>query len=298
MANFDSFKPVLMLAQLVLAARKSLIWMNVCNLNIGMALRQKGSKITINTLGDPTANDTDESNPMTYEALDTTSTDLEITLDKTVSVKLRDQDKKQIESGGQTLEQAIANRMVYVLRDPVDTLIAGKYTEATVDNYETGTTAWQWGATPTAAEIAKFFAGVHYSMDAANCESDGRFCVLPNIAIQGIRIALGTIETSQGDSARQNGVVLRNAYGFDMIGQSPNCVTAASVTHGMAGNLANIGQGVPGCIAAAVQIDPNIEKLRLEGYWADGIRARITAGAKVYKADRCVDINLNEDLLA
>lgn len=299
MADMSTFKPVLMLAQLVLAARKNLPLMQVCNLQIGLGLKEKGTKITINTLGDPTANDTDESTAMTYEELDTTSGDLEITLDKTVSVKLKDNTKKQIEAGGQTVEQAIGNRMVYVLEDELDQLIAGKYTEATVDNYETGTTAWQWGATPTVAELAKFFAGVHKDMDDALCGARGRFMWLPNIAIQGIRIAMSQVSTEGGDAARKMGVEFMRLYGFDLILRAPNSVSAGGVTHGMAGNIPAQDRGVPGCIAAAVQIDPNsIEKLRLEGFWADGIRARLTAGAKVFKPDRAVDINLNDSLLA
>ena len=298
MANMDTFKPALMVAQLVLAARKNLVWSQIANMAITMGLKEKGTSVTINTLGEPSVVNTDESSAMTYEQVDTSGTTLTISTDKTVAVRLNDKTKKQIEAGGMAIEQALGNRMFYVLQDSLDQLIAGTYTQATVDNYETGTTAWQWGATPTAAEIAKFFASVHRSLDDANAEENGRFIVLPNIAIQGIRIASGTLETQQGDQARQNGVAFRNMYGFDLVLRSPNVVSASSVLHGMAGNLANVGEGIPGCVAAAVQIDPNIEKLRLEGFWADGIRARITAGAAVFKPERCVDINLNADLLA
>jgi hypothetical protein len=298
MANMDSFKPELFWQNLVLAARKMLPGLEFCNTQITQGLREKGDQLNINTLGDPSASNTDESTPMTYSNLDTTNTALTLTLDKTVAVRLNDKNKLQVEASAVTLEAAIAGRMVYTLADEVDQLIMGKYTEATVDNYETGTTPWQWGATPTAAEIAKFFASVHKSMDDANCEDEGRFISLPNIAIQGIRIAMGTIETNQGDSVRARGLVYTNMHGFRVY-RASNAVSASSVTHGIAGNLPNVGEGVPGCIACGIQIDPSqIEKLRLEGYWADGIRARVLAGAKVFKADRTVDVNLNDSLLA
>lgn len=294
--SFASFKPVLMLAQLVLRARKELVAAQFCNLNIGVGLETKGTKLTINTMGAVSVVDT-PSTPMTYAETGSASADLEITMDKTVAVKLDDSDKAQVEAGGATLEQAYGARMIYELQDYVDALVLGKYTECTVENYESGSTAWQWGTTPAASEIAKFFAGVHKSMDDANCEKDGRFIVLPNIAIQGIRIGLGSIASDLGDEVVRAGLQYKNLHGFQVF-QSPNCVTASSVIHGMAGNMPNVGDGVPGCVALAVQISPNVEKLRLEGYWADGIRARVTGGALVFKPDRCVDINLNESLLA
>jgi hypothetical protein len=52
-------------------------------------------------------------------------------------------------------------------------------------------------------------------------------------------------------------------------------------------------------MALAVQISADrIEQLRLEGYWSTGYRARITAGAVVYKPNRMVDINLDDALLS
>lgn len=297
MADYDSFKPTLLVASLVLAARKNLVAAQFCNTNVALGLKKMGDQVDINTLSDPTANNTNESVAMTYEELDTTATSLTITLDKTVSVKLKDTEKKQVQSGAVALEQAIGNRMMYVLADEVDQLVMGKYTEITTDNYETGSTAWQWGATPAASEIGKFFASLHKSLNDVNADQEGRFAALPNIAIQGMQIAGFTVETGAGDAARAGGLAFANAYGFEIY-RSSNAVSASSVTHGIAGNKADVGEGLPGSIALSIQIDPNIEKLRLEGFWADGIRARVTAGAKVYKPARMLDINLNDSLLA
>jgi hypothetical protein len=294
--SYDNFKPELVLAELVLGGKNSIPGMQFVNLDIGVGLKEKGTKVKINTLGDPTVNDTSESVAMTYEQLDTTLTNLTITADKTVSVRLNDNDMKQIEASGQSLEQAIAGRMMYKLADVLDAFIHGKYTEATVENYETGTTAWKWGTAPTAAEIAKFFASVNKSMDDANCETMGRFCSLPNIAIQGIRVGMGQVETGMGDAARATGAVWEQMQGLKVF-RASNAVSTGGVTHGIAGNLPSVGEGVPGCIAAAIQISPEIEVLRLEGFWARGVRARLTYGAVVFKPDRTVDINLDDDLL-
>ena len=297
MADYDSFKPTLLVAALVLAARKNLVASAFCNTNVAIGLKQKGDTVNINTLSDPTANNTSESVAMTYEELDTTATSLTLTIDKTVSVKLKDTERRQVERGSVALESAIGNRMIYVLADEVDQLVMGKYTDITTDNFETGSTSWQWGASPTIAEISKFFASVNREMDDVNADAEGRFMALPNMAIEGIRNAHSTLATGAGDAARVKGVMFRELHGFQ-VSRSSNCVSAASVTHGIAGNLANVGEGLPGAIALAIQIDPNIEKLRLEGFWADGIRARVTAGAAVYKPARMVDINLNDSLLA
>ena len=291
------FKPVLMLGQMILQAAKTLIGAEFCNTDIGIGLKTKGTKITMNTMGSVTSADTSETVPMTYDDAETDGADLEITIDKTVAVRLSDNDLLQIEAGAMQMETAYGNRMIYTLNDDVDQLIMGKYSDITTENYESGTTSWQWGASPTAAELGKFFASVHASMDGVNAEQQGRFIVLPNLAIQGIRIALPQIATPVGDEVWRNGFVANNLMGFKVF-QSANVVTASSVMHAMAGTMPNVGAAVPGVFALAVQIAPKVEKLRLEGFWAEGIRARVTAGAAVTKPERAIDINLNSSLLA
>lgn len=292
--SMASFIPALVLANAVLRARKQLVAARFCNTTVTIELQDKGNKLTINTLGEVSSADTNEAAPMTYGDISTTGGDLEITMDKTVSIKIKDKEKRQIALAGMSLEDAFAARIIYKLGDDVDQLVMGKYTECTVDNYETGTTPWQWGA--TAADVPAFFASLNKSMDDAMCETEGRFVVLPNIAIQGIRLYMAGRVTSLGDRAVVAGYV-GDMFGMS-IHQSPNCVSTASVTHGIAGNLPNVGEGIPGCVALAIQISPVVEKLRLEGYWADGLRARCTGGALVFKPDRCVDVNLNDSLLA
>jgi len=291
------FKPVLMLGQMILQAAKTLIGAEFCNTDIGIGLKTKGTKITMNTMGSVTSADTSETVPMTYDDAETDGADLEITIDKTVAVRLSDNDLLQIEAGAMQMETAYGNRMIYTLNDDVDQLIMGKYSDITTENYESSTTSWQWGATPTAAELGTFFASVHASMDGVNAEQQGRFIVLPNLAIQGIRIALPQIATPVGDEVWRNGFVANNLMGFKVF-QSANVVTASSVMHAMAGTMPNVGAAVPGVFALAVQIAPKVEKLRLEGFWAEGIRARVTAGAAVTKKTRAIDINLNSSLLA
>lgn len=287
--SFENFKATLMLARMILLARKNLVGSGFCNTSIAVGLVKKGKKLTINTEGDVSVVDTDESSPMTFSDVDTDSDDLEISIDKTVAIKLHDRDMHEVEAGRQSVEAAYASRMIYKLEDEgVDQLVFSQYANAGADNYETGSTPWQWGS--EAADVPKFFTAVHKQMDDANLPKNGRFLALPNVGIQGVRLYYGTRETQLGDEVHRNGLVAKNIFGFNLY-QSSNVVSAASVEHGIAGIE---GDG----IALAVQISPKIEKLRLEGYWADGIRARVTAGAKVYKSDRVIDINLNETLLA
>ncbi len=292
--SLTAFKPELMHARLVLAARQSLAAEGFTNTQIGATLKEKGTKVAINTLGAITAVDTDEDNPMTYQNADTTAQDLTIEMDKTIAVKLRDADLVQIEASGEEFNAAVANRMVYELNNHLDKLILGKYSQATA-LYETGTTKWQFHS--DAREINTFLAGVHRVMDEAGCETDGRFLVLPHIGIQALRIYLASRQTALGDQTVSNGIAFSNLAGFARIYQSGNVVSESSTLHGLAGNLPNVGEGIPGCIASAVQISPNVEAQRLEGFWAWGIRARITAGARVFKSDRCFNVMLNSDLL-
>jgi hypothetical protein len=294
--TMTDFIPELVLANMVLRARKNLVAALFCNTTVGIELKEKGSKIKINTLGDVTSADTNEATPMTYGDVDSAGEDLEITLDKTVSVKLKDKEKQQIAASGQQLEAAVAARMVYQLNNDVDALVMGKYGDCDLNSYESGSTAWQWGT--AGADVPNFFAALHKTMDDALCEKEGRFVALPNIAIQAIRIYLAGKATPFGDEVITQGLAFDRAiFGF-WIFQSPNCVEASSVIHGIAGNLPNIGEGIPGGMALAIQISPTVEKLRLEGFWADGLRSRVTAGALVFKPDRMVNVHLNATLLA
>lgn len=285
--SFENFKATLMLARMILLARKDLIGSGFCNLGLGIGLQTKGKKVTINTEGDVTVVDTDESSPMTYGDADTTAQDLEITVDKTVAIKLHDRDMHEVEAGRMSIEAAYSGRMIYKLNDVVDTLVHEQYANAGSDSFETGSTPWQWGA--DAADWPKFCAAVHKGLDDVDAPSEGRFLSLPNIAIQAVRLYYGSRTTALGDEMHRNGLVAKDLFGFEVY-RSRN-VQGTTTLHGIAGVKAD-------GIALAVQISPRIEKLRLEGFWADGIRARVTAGAKVYKSDNVIDVNLNATLLA
>jgi len=285
--SFESFKAILMQARMLTLARKALVGSGFCDLGLGSGLVKKGKKVTINTEGDVTVNDTDENSPMTYEDVDTTSNDLEITLDKTVSIKLHDRDMHEVEAGRTTIEAAYASRSIYKLNDVVDVLVHGLYTSAGNDSFETGSTPWQWGT--DASDFPKFCAAVHRILDDESAPTMGRFMSLPNVAIEGIRLFYGSRETALGDKMNENGLVANNVFGFNIY-QSRN-VQGSTTLHGLAGVEKD-------ATSLAVQISPKIEKLRLEGFWADGIRVRVTAGALAHKPENLVDINLNASLLA
>lgn len=290
----DTFIPELVLANAILRARKNLVAAQFCNTTITAELKTKGDKIVLNTLGDVTSSDTNESVAMTYGDVSSAPTNLTIELDKNVSINLKDRERVQIAASGQALEDAFAARMIYRLNNDIDAYVMGKHGQAT-DFYETGTTAWQWGT--AAADVPAFFALAHKTMDDALCETQGRFMALPNVAIQGLRLYVSGRQTPLGDAAFQPGVVYNELFGFTIF-QSGNVALDNGNLHGLMGNLPNVGEGVPGGIALAVQISPQIEKLRLQGFWADGLRARATAGAVIFKPDRTFDINLNPNLLA
>jgi len=285
--SFENLKSTLMLARMLTLARKALIGSQFCDLSLGAGLVTKGKKVTINTEGAISSADTDEANPMSYADTDTTADDLEITLDKTLAIKLSDRDMREVEAGKQTVESAYANQMMYRLNDDVDVLVHGLYATAGSDSFESGSTPWQWGS--NAADWPNFCASIHKSLDDQSAPSVGRFMSLPNVAIEGIRLYYGSRETSLGDEMNRNGLIAKNLFGFNIY-QSRN-VQGSGTLHGLAGVERDAA-------TLAVQISPMIEKLRLEGFWADGIRARATAGVLAHKARNLVDINLNATLLA
>jgi len=295
-----SFKPELFLAQLVLAGRKALVALQFCNLEMAVGLKSKGTKLVINTMGDVTVTDTNEAVAMTYVEPDTSSADLEITIDKTVAVKLNDNDLVQIEANGGSVEKIVANRMIYKLNDELDQLVFDAHAQSTTNNYETGTTPWQFSNPPTAADLSAFGAAIHKDMDDNFVPRPARFLTMPNIGIQALTAGFGRIETQMGDEIRRAGLVTQKLLGFDYLFQSPNVALADSVYHALAGPMPGSDKdaGPGGAIALAIQISPTAESMRLEGFWSTGFRARLTAGVRFFKPAKVIDVNLNSTLMS
>jgi len=295
-----SFKPILFLAELVVGGRKTNVAPQFCNLEMAVALKDKGTKMTINTMGDVTVANTNEAVAMTYVEPDTSSADLEITIDKTVAVKLNDNDLVQIEANGGNVEKIVAERMNYKLQDEVDQLVFGAHAQSTTNNYETGTTPWQFSNPPTAADLSAFGAAIHKDLDDNLVPQAGRFLAMPNIGIQAFRAGFGRIETQMGDEIRRAGLVTQKLLGFDYLFQSANVALADSVYHALAGPMpsSDKGSGPGGAIALAIQIAPTAESLRLEGFWSTGFRARVTAGVRFFKPAKVIDVNLNSTLMS
>lgn len=261
------------------------------NQMIAAPLASKGDKMHIIGAADVTSGAYTDTADITYTT--PTDTDTQLTLDQDFysALELRDSEVKQANVEWQGL---YARRMGYQLADDFDQALAGDHATWT-DNYETGTTAWQWGT--SAADVPKFFAAVRKQMADADCFTlPGRpYMVLPTIAIQGIQLYLSGKATDLGDMKMVQGMIGQAGYhgtvgGYDIF-ESTNCVSASSVTHGLAGIS---GEG----IATARAIVPTVEQIRLEGGFKTGIRARHLFGFKTYRAATVFDLNLNDSLLA
>lgn len=277
--------PELWAQEIILMLQKGLVAAAIANRDVTGVIADKGSKLHIIGAGDVNVDDYPDTEDITYQDTDDTDAELEIDIDKYFAIKVEDKDRKQ---AAVSWEAIYASRGGYKLRDAIDVLLLAEYANATLNNYETGSTPWQLGAAGT--DVPALFASIAKQLDDADAPAAGRFVVFPPIAIQAIRLYVSGRATAWGDQIALNGQV-GQFLGFDVF-MSRNCTTASSVIHGLAGVR---GQN----IAYAQQVNPeDIESLRLEGRFATGVRGRVLAGIKTYRPATLVDVNLNETLLA
>lgn len=166
--------------------------------------------------------------------------------------------------------------------------LTAAYTNAGLNSFETGSTAWQLGT--GGADVPSMLIGINKQLDDAGAARMGRYIILPTIGVQALSLYAASRATVFGDSAALNGYVGK-MFGFDIF-TSNKCVVDGSVVHGVAGVK---GDGIAGAIAIP---STEIEEIRLEGRFASGVRARALYGWKVYRSGVVVDVNLNTTLLA
>lgn len=265
--------------------QKSLVAATIADQNVAGEINKKGDVLHIITAGDVAVSDYHESDNITYEDPTDTESQLVINIDKYFAFKVEDAARKQANSPWEGIYQT---RGAYKLRDSIDALLMAEYASAGLDSYETGTTAWQVGA--SGSEIPNLFAAIDKQLNDADAPMEGRYIILPTIGIQACKLYASSRGTTFGDTVLQNGMVGK-MLGFDVF-VSRNCVSGGGVVHGLAGVKGN-------GIAYAQQIGPeDIEPIRMEGRFASGIRGRVLGGIKTYRPGIVVDVNLNTTLLA
>ena len=223
------------------------------------------------------------SSNITYSALSDGTSDLSINTKRYFAFEVPDLDKAQARP--EFVTRATANG-AYDIADHFDALLLAEYANASVDSYETGSTAWQF-TLATCADIPPFFASIVRQLQVANAPSGQAFVIGPP--------QLGeAINTYFGGKATDRTAILANGFKGNFFGVnvyiSNNCTTASSVTHGLA--------GIEGQTTALVYQLKKTEALRLEGRFSDGVRMLVVGGIKTYRPEILIDVNLNSTVIA
>jgi len=279
MASLKSFIPANVLSAMVEETlRKSLVLGSIANTKYQGVINAAGDSVLIPVIGDVTISDHTTNDTITYEALDSGSQKLLVDQQKRFSFFVDDVDTRQAAAD---IVGPYADRAAYQLKDTADQYIAGLYTQAGV-TADLGTTATP--LTITAAATAGANIGVYEilsristALDNKDVPQEGRFLVCPPWFIGKLKLAgILTVPGSTDLAAAVNGKV-GYTMGFD-IRMSTNLVNAKA-----AGS--KIMAGTTNAISFVNQI-MNVETLRLETKFGDGVRGLMVYGAKVVQPDQ------------
>ena len=228
---------------------------------------------------------------ITYDAQTDTSAEVEKNFDQGFALLLLDTNKMQTQVAG--WEQTFISNGSYQIGQDLDAAILGLYTGAGTDSYETGSTDWQF-TKDTCADIPGFFAKIRKTIRDAATDGLGKpYIVGPTGFGEAVDTYVGGRESVLGDQVLlAGGQRVFDFNGFNCY-VSNNCVTAGSVTHGLA--------GVEGAnVALGMYMTPDAIEVvgRSEGRFGDLVRGRLAAGHKVYRSTGLIDVNFNSTVVA
>jgi N4-gp56 family major capsid protein len=175
---------------------------------------------------------------------------------------------------------AAADRASYQLAQVADAYVASLYTGASTsapDNVIETTQA-------TAANVYGKFVGLAQRMDEGNLPAEGRYAIIPPWVLALLR------QDNTFVTQAQPAVVLNGSVG--MVAGISLLVSNNVPTTGSAPVVSHVMAGVENAIGYAEQI-VNVEGLRLEGSFADGVRGLHLYGSKVLQPELLYALQLN-----
>jgi len=276
----SNFIPELWTADTLDILKKRLVGEAICNQNIVEDAVSEGDTVHILTSSALTDAAYPATANITYEAASDGTQDLSVNLKRYVAFTAEDIDK--VQSRPNWVSQ-YTMQMGYQLADYLDAQIMAEYANASLDSYETGSTAWQFAAAGT--DVPYFFASIVRQLEVANAPAGMPFVVGPPALGEALNRYNGGRETALGDRVTQNGFV----------GTMMGCNVYTS------NNCGNSGQdgiaGIEGQTIALVKQIASMEALRLEGRIADGLRSLLVAGIKTYRPEILIDCHFNSTLI-
>lgn len=275
--SISEFIPTLFSTLLNKELEKALVMGSCTNSLYEGEISKAGDRVKISEISDITINNYTANATLTYENIEDAAQYL--TIDQIKSFSFKVDDIIKIQSNAELLKPAM-EKAAYTIADTMDQYIAGLYAQAgIVTNLGTHTIPLEINK----ANVAKTLVLVARSLDDKNVPRDGRFIVIPPFMVEDL-VNASIVATTSDYKIQENGLVGRYA-GLD-IKVSNNLVNTAGTKY-------KCLAGYNGAIAFAKQA-ANVEAIRLETTFADGVRGLFLYGAKVVKSDALACLQVNE----
>ena len=273
----NNFIPQVWSAHILQGLEKKLVFgqAGVINTDFEGEIRAFGDRVHVHSFADLTIGDyVKNTTTINYELLNDSRVTLVIDQSKYFAFRVDDVDQAQ---QFPKIIDAASDRASYQLVETADRYIAGLYTGASAPN-TIATSVFN------ATNVYEKIVDLSTKMDEGNVPDEGRFLIAPPWVV-------GMLQKNSTFISAQSNVVLNGAVGQVAginILKSNNVVTTGTtpvVYHMVA--------GVADAWAFAQQI-ANVEAIRLEGSFADGVRGLHLYGAKVLRPELLFDVRANQ----
>jgi hypothetical protein len=291
-----AFKPQIWSRVILAALQKNLVYggPGVVNSDYEGEISGPGNVVHITQFGDPTITAYTPNSTITYQTLNDAGLDLNIDQANSFAFSVDDVDRRQAAGD---MQSYLEERASYKLADTADQYIAGLYTGCATANILGGASAGSslnvgngivvatYSSTTPADFYQKVLLPLKVKLSQANIPMQGRYIVVPPWAEALLEQTQAFIAVTdmkgQASEVFTTGMIGR-AAGFDIY-VSNNAVefdTTANTNQGAWVCMA----GHPMALTYAEQI-VQVEALRLQTTFADGVRGLHVFGAKLVRPD-------------
>ena len=258
------------------ALQKSLVYGRMFNQDYS-GVASSGNAVKVSALNDATINDHTRNDAISWEALTDSIQTLDIDQEKYFALMIDDLDK--IQTAPNLLGSATRNA-VYGIRDTIDQFLVSKLAAGTI------VAGLGTSATPleiNSSNIEATLRLIARRLDDAKVPRAQRYVVVPPWAIEDLVQANITAATNNTEEMA-SGMVGRYAGMSVLVSHNvPNVSNAKYQIYA--------GSTVSQTMAVAVE---NVESMRLESYFADGVRGLVAYGALVTRPAALVKSFWNE----
>lgn len=271
----DNLVPAILKKELAMGLENNLVAARLANRSYEGDIREKGDEVKVNMISDPTISPyTKNSTTLTYEELTVSQRSMKIDQSYSFSFKIEDIEVKQAESDA---KMPSIYRAGYKLANRADAYVLGLYAQANLSN---------GGAVDiTSVNVEEEILKASQAFDDAGVEEEGRVMICPPWFVYKIVLA-GLTTKTENDQMWRDGFVDR-VLGWDIY-KSQNVAKDDAQWQGSKILAFIRGES----IAYADQL-LDVETLRLQTIFGDGIRGLHLYGSKVMRPDKTYLLEAN-----